>query len=174
MMRYFLLVKYFISILLLISFSASAQFLPDNKTLNSQSLERWMQSAAAMSPVVELIDSMHLTDDAIKQFDALPAVEQDQKIQQFLSQKQQADVANQIAKQYGWKSPGEFRRWSTRLGNAIAAYFSKKDMQGLTAEQIKQLREKMDAAILAVPESDIDFVQQHEKQLQRYIQSYGK
>jgi hypothetical protein len=173
-MRYFISLFVSLFIGLWISVSASAQFLPDNKTLNAQSLERWMQSAAAMSPVVELIDSMHTTDEEIKQFDALPAAEQDQKIQQFLSQKQQADVANQIAKQYGWKSPGEFRRWSTRLGNAIAAYFSKKDMQGLTADQIKQLQAKMDAAILAVPESDIDFVQQHEKQLQRYIQSYGK
>lgn len=166
--------RYFILILLLISVSASAQFLPDNKTLNSQSLERWMQSAVAMSPVVDLIDSMHTTDEQIKQFDALTAAEQDQKIQQFLLQKQQADIANQMAKKYGWKSPGEFRRWSTRLGNAIAAYFSMKDMQGLTQDQIKQLQAKMDAAILAVPETDIQFVQQHEKQLQSYIQSYGK
>lgn len=166
--------RYFVFILLLISVSANAQFLPDNKTLNSQSLGRWMQSAAAMSPVVDLIDSMHTTDEQIKQFDALPAEEQDQKIQQFLSQKQQADIANKMAKKYGWKSPGEFRRWSTKLGNAIAAYFSMKDMQGLTADQIKQLQAKMDAAILAVPETDIRFVQQHEKQLQSYIQSYGK
>lgn len=168
------MMRYFIFILLLISVSSNAQFLPDNTTLNSQSLKRWMQSAAAMSPVVNVIDSMHTTDEAIKQFDALPAAEQDQKIQQFLLQKQQADIANQIASKYGWKSPGEFRRWSTRLGNAIAAYFSMKDMQGLTPDQIKQLREKMDATILSVPESDISFVQQHEKQLQHYIQNYSK
>jgi hypothetical protein len=155
-----------------LAFTTEAQRLPDNKTLNSQSLERWMKSNVEMAPIIELIDSIHVTDQDLKQFDELSAEDQDQKIQQLLLQKQQLDLANQIARKYGWKSPGEFRRWSTKLGNAIAAYFSKKDQQGLTADQIKQLQEKMDPVILAVPETDIQFVQQHEKQLQRYIQGY--
>ncbi len=154
--------------------ATEAQFLPDNKTLNSQSLERWMKSNVEMAPIIELIDSVHVTDQDLKQFDELSAEDQDKKIQQFLMKKQQWDLADQTARRYGWKSPGEFRRWSTKLGNAIAAYFSKKDQQGLTADQIKQLQEKMDPVILAVPETDIQFVQQHEKQLQRYIQGYGK
>jgi len=163
-----------IGLFMLFSFGVQAQFLPDNKTLNAQSLDRWMKSAAEMALVIELIDSMHVTDEALQQFDELTAEEQDQKIQQFLLQKQQLDLANNTAKKYGWKSPGEFRRFSTKLGNAIAAFFSKKDQEGLTADQIKQLQEKMDPVILAVPESDIQFVQQHEKQLQKYIQGYGR
>ncbi len=156
------------------AFSAAAQFLPDNKTLNQQSLDRWMKSAAEMAVIMELIDSTHLTDEDLKQFDALSAQEQDQKIEQLLLRKQQLDVANRIVQKYGWKSPGEFRRFSTKLGNAIAAYFSKKDQEGLTTDQIKQLQEKMDVAILAVPDTDIQFVQQNEKKLQQYIQAYGK
>jgi hypothetical protein len=155
-------------------FTVQAQLLADNKTLNSQSLERWMKSNVEMAPIIELIDSIHVTDQDLKQFDELSSEEQDQKIQQILLRKQQWDLANQIARKYGWKSPGEFRRWSTKLGNAIAAYFSRKDQQGLTADQIKQLQEKMDPVILAVPETDIQFVQQNEKQLQRYIQGYGR
>jgi hypothetical protein len=160
--------------LICLSLNTQAQFLPDNKTLNAQSLDRWMKSAGEMAAVVEVIDSMHATDEDLKQFDDLTVVEQDQKIQVFLTQKNQWTTAEQIAKKHGWKSPGEFRRFSTKLGNAIAAYFSKKDQEGLTADQIKQLQEKMDPAVLAVPETDIEFVQKNEKQLQRFIQGYGK
>lgn len=160
--------------LICFSINTQAQFLPDNKTLNAQSLERWMKSASEMAAVVEVIDSMHTTDEELKKFDELTVVEQDQKIQVFLTQKNQWIAAEQIAKKNGWKSPGEFRRFSTKLGNAIAAYFSKKDQEGLTADQIKQLQEKMDPAVLAVPEADIEFVQKNEKQLQKYIQGYGK
>ncbi len=155
------------------SVTAQAQFLPDNKNLNVQSVERWMKSAQALSPVVESIDSMFATDDAIKAFDELPAAEQDKQIQQFLSERQEWNQALALARQYGWQSPGEFRRLGTRLGNAIAAYFVKKDQQGLNEEQIKQLNEKTDPAILAVPASDIEFVERNEKQLQRYIQGYA-
>ena len=161
-------------VLILLSIGVEAQFLPDNKSLNAQSLERWMKSAVEMGSVIELIDSMHTSDEDLKQFDDLTATEQDQKIQAFLIQTQQLNLAHQTATKYGWKSPGEFRRFSTKLGNAIAAYFSKNDQQGLTLDQIKQLQEKMDPAILAVPESDIEFVRLHEKELQKYIQGYGK
>jgi phosphoribulokinase len=164
----------FFLFLMFLSLNAQAQFLPDNKTLNSLSLERWMKSAADMAPVVESIDAMHSSDQELQKFDELSAIEQDTKIHDFLAQKNQWSTAEQIAKQYGWKSPGEFRRFSTKLGNAIAAYFSKKDQEGLTADQIKQVREKMDPAVLAVPESDIVFVQQHEKQLQGFIQAYAR
>ncbi len=163
-----------IFILISWNFSAYAQFLPDNKTLNHQSLNRWMQSAAEMAFAVELIDSMHVTEEELIKFDALSATEQDQKIQEFLLRNRQWHIANTTAKKFGWQSPGEFRRFSTKLGNAIAAYFSKKDQEGLTPDQIKQLHQKTDPAILAVPETDIQFVQQHEKELQRYIQRYGK
>ena len=155
------------------SVSVNAQFLPDNRSLNVQSVERWMKSAPALSPVVESIDSMFATDEAIKVFDELPAAEQDQKIQAFLTERQEWNQALALARQYGWQSPGEFRRLGTRLGNAIAAYFVKKDQQGLNEEQIKQLNEKTDPAILAVPASDIEFVERNEKQLQRYIQGYA-
>jgi len=154
--------------------SSYAQFLPDNKSLNTQSVDRWMKSAEAMAPVAELMDSMLSSDEEIIKFDQLSALEQDQEIQQFLTEQNQWDFANALAKKWGWKSPGEFRRLSTKLGNAIAAYFSKKDMEGLNEDQINQLKAKLDPVILAVPESDVVFVQQHEKQLQAYIQAYGK
>lgn len=165
---------YVFLLLCVISVSTQAQFLPDNKNLNTQSVERWMKSAEAMGPVVESIDSMFTTDEAFKQFDELSAAEQDQKIQEFLFKQNQWDQTMEIARQYGWKSPGEFRRLGTRLGNAIAAYFVKKDQQGLNPEQLKQLREKTDPVVLAVPESDIEFVQRNEKRLQQFIQTYGK
>ena len=155
------------------SVSVNAQFLPDNKNLNVQSVVRWMKSAPALSPVVESIDSMFATDEAIKVFDELPAAEQDQKIQAFLTERQEWNQALALARQYGWQSPGEFRRLGTRLGNAIAAYFVKKDQQGLNEEQIQQLNEKTDPTILAVPAADVEFVERNEKQLQRYIQGYA-
>ena len=157
-----------------ISFSTQAQFLPDNKNLNTQSVERWMKSAEAMGPVVESIDSMFTTDEAFKQFDELSIVEQDKQIQEFLTKQNQWDQAMQLANQYGWKSPGEFRRLGSRLGNAIAAYFVRKNQQGLNPEQIKQLHEKTDPTVLAVPEGDIQFVQRNEKQLQQFIQAYRR
>ncbi len=147
--------------LICFSINTQAQFLPDNKTLNTQSLERWMKSDREMAAIVELIDSMHTSDEDLKQFDELTVVEQDQKIQIFLTQKKQWTTAEQIAKKHGWKSPGEFRRFSTKLGNAIAAYFSKKDQEGLTPDQIKQIQGKMDPVILAVPDADIEFVQKN-------------
>lgn len=165
---------YFCMCFCLVSFSTQAQFLPDNKNLNPESVARWMKSAEAIGPIVESIDSMFTTDEAFKQFDELPAVEQDKKIQEFLLKQNQWHQAMKIAQQYGWKSPGEFRRLGTRLGNAIAAYFVKKDLQGLNPEQVKQLQSKTDPAVLAVPESDIQFVQRNEKQLQQFIQAYGK
>lgn len=167
------LTRLLVILCMIFSVSVNAQFLPDNKSLNVQSVERWMKSAQALSPVVESIDSMFTTDEALKAFDDLPALEQDQKIQQFLAGRQEWDQALALARQYGWQSPGEFRRLGTRLGNAIAAYFVKKDKQGLNQEQIKQLDEKTDPVILAVPASDIEFVERNEKQLQRYIQGYA-
>lgn len=161
-------------ILCALNFPVQAQFLPDNKNLNTQSIERWMKSAEAMAPAIEVIDSMFTTDETLRQFDELSAVEQDKKIHDFLLKQNQWDQAMEIARQYGWKSPGEFRRLGTRLGNAIAAYFVKKDQQGLNPEQLKQLRDKTDPVVLAVPESDIEFVQRNEKQLQQFIQAYGK
>ncbi len=41
------------------------------------------------------------------------------------------------------------------------------------AIQEKQLKEKADPAVLAVPKSDIDFIKKNEKALQKYIQAYG-
>jgi hypothetical protein len=43
----------------------------------------------------------------------------------------------------------------------------------VTEEQQKQLKEKADPAVLAVPKSDMDFIKRNEKALQKYIQAYG-
>ncbi|HSX50943.1 MAG TPA: hypothetical protein VLF09_08310, partial [Cellvibrio sp.] len=82
-------------------------------------------------------------------------------------------AANQIAQKHGWKSVGEYMRLSTKLGNAIAAYFLFADLGKVTQEQEQQLKEKADPAVLAVPKSDIEFIKRNEKALQQYIQAYG-
>ncbi|WP_235425638.1 hypothetical protein [Cellvibrio mixtus] len=151
---------------------ANAQLLP-NATLNTQSVQRWMQTNRDIAPIMQAIDTMNNTDAKIKAFDALPAVEQDKKIDELLKSKNLQEMAKNITRQHGWKSVGEYMRLSTRLGNAIAAYFLFGDTEKMTEEQAKQLKGKADPAVLAVPRSDIEFVRRNEKNLQHYIQAYG-
>ncbi|MDO8343177.1 MAG: hypothetical protein Q7T48_08270 [Cellvibrio sp.] len=153
--------------------SVNAQLLPDNKSLNAQSVARWMQTNRAIAPIVQVVDSMNATDAVLKAFEALPPAEQDQKINALLKSKNLLENANQITQKHGWKSVGEYMRLSTKLGNAIAAYFLFGDLGKVTGEQEKQLKEKADPAVLAVPQIDIDFVKKNEKALQKYIQAYG-
>lgn len=153
--------------------AANAQLLPNNNSLNAQSVERWMQSNRAMAPVMQLLDEMNTTAEALAAFDALTPLEQDQKINTFLTQKNTLDIANKLANSYGWKSVGEYMRLSTRLGNAIAAYFLASDLAKLPEDQAKILREKSDPAILAVSEKDIAFIRANEQPLQQYIQAYA-
>jgi hypothetical protein len=155
------------------STSAGAQLLPDNKNLNTQSVARWMQTNRDIAPIVQLVDSMNATDTALKAFEALSPAEQDQKINEVLKSKKMLESANQITQKHGWRSVGEYMRLSTKLGNAIAAYFLFGDLGKVTEEQEKQLKEKADPAVLAVPKSDIDFIKKNEKALQKYIQAYG-
>jgi hypothetical protein len=152
---------------------ASAQLLPDNKTLNAQSVQRWMQTNRDMAPIVQVIDTMNATEAALKAFESLSPLEQDQKINEVLKANNLLENANQVTRKYGWKSVGEYMRLSTRLGNAIAAYFLLGDLGRVTEEQQKQLKEKADPAVLAVPKSDMDFIKRNEKALQKYIQAYG-
>jgi len=153
---------------------AYAQFLPDNTTLNVQSVQRWMDSNRDLSAVVQAVDGMHKTEAEIKLFDSLPAIEQDKKINHFLQQKNMLETANSISASHGWKSVGEYMRLSTKLGNAIAAYFLVDSMTNLNAEQKKALREKADPAVLAVSAADIGFVKTNEKLLKQYIQAYAQ
>lgn len=152
---------------------ASAQLLPDNKNLNTQSVTRWMQTSRDMEPIVQVVDSMNTTDDALKVFETLSPEEQDKRINTFLKSNNILDSANQIAQKHGWKTVGEYMRLSTKLGNAIAAYFLFADLGKVTEEQEQQLKEKADPAVLAVPKSDIEFIKKNEKALQKYIQAYG-
>lgn len=153
--------------------AANAQLLPDNKSLNAQSVARWMQTNRDIAPIVQLVDSMNATDAAVKAFEALPPAEQEQKINTLLKSENRLEDANQIIRKHGWKSVGEYMRLSTKLGNAIAAYFLFGDLGNVTEGQQKQLKEKADPAVLAVPKSDIDFIKKNEKALQKYIQAYG-
>ena len=153
--------------------TANAQLLPNNNSLNAQSVERWMQSNRAMAPVMQLLDGLNPTAEALATFDQLPVAEQDQQINNFLSQKHMLDAANRIANSYGWKSVGEYMRLSTRLGNAIAAYFLTSDLAKLPEDQAQRLRETSDPAILAVPDTDIAFIRVNEQPLQQYIQAYA-
>lgn len=156
-----------------ISFASYAQLLPNNSTLNTQSVERWMQSNRAMAPIMQMLDEMNTTADDLREFDTLTPTEQDKRIDAFLAEKEMLASANRIAVAQGWKSVGEYMRLSSKLGNAIAAYFLAQDLQQLPAEHAKALREKADPAILAVPETDIAFIKANEKTLQQYIQAYA-
>lgn len=167
------IISLFMACVFVLSASVQAQLLPNNKTLNAQSVQRWMQTNRDIAPIVQVVDEMNPTDDAIKAFEALPALEQDEKINAFLKEKNLADTANVIIARHGWKSVGEYMRLSTKLGNAIAAYFLLGDLGRVNEEQKKALREKADPAVLAVPESDIAFVKSNEKTLQQYIQAYA-
>lgn len=168
-----LLMNFMLAVLMMLSVSISAQLLPDNKNLNAQSVARWMQSNRDMAPIVQLVDSKHASDAELKAFDALPAVEQDKQINELLKSNNLLESANSITQQHGWKSVGEYMRLSTKLGNAIAAYFLFADLGEVTEEQAQQLKEKADPAVLAVPKSDIEFIKRNEKPLQDYIKAYG-
>lgn len=159
---------------LLVSSLSHAQFLPDNTTLNVQSVQRWMQSNRDFASVVKSLDELYKTESDLKKFENLPAAEQDQKITAFLQQKQLQESTHRIALQHGWKSLGEYIRLSTKLGNAIAAYFFTEEAARLTEEQKKTLRAKTDPVVLTVPQADIAFVKNNEKLLKAYIQAYAK
>ena len=164
-------------LMLTLVFSSSlsfAQFLPNNSNLSVQSVQRWMDSNRDFTSVIQALDGMHKTEDDLKKFDALPAMEQDQKITSFLQDKKLLDSSSAIASRHGWKSVGEYMRLSTRLGNAIAAYFFIEETAKLSDEHKQALRAKTDPAILVAPQEDIAFVKNNEKLLKDYIQAYAK
>ncbi|MGV8838547.1 hypothetical protein [Cellvibrio sp.] len=132
-----------------------------------------MQTNRDIAPIVQVVDSMNATDAELKAFEVLPSLEQDQRINTLLKENNLLESANEITQKHGWKSVGEYMRLSTKLGNAIAAYFLFGNLGRVTEEQEKQLKEKADPAVLAVPKSDIDFIKKNEKALQKYIQAYG-
>ncbi len=156
----------------IISFS-QAQLLPNNAALNVQSVQRWMQSNRDFTAVIEVVDSMFTLEEELNSFDRLPVVEQDQKINSYLQQQKMLEAANEIAYQHGWKSVGEYRRLSTKLGNAIAAHFLDIKMRHLTINEQQALRKKSDPAIVAIPPADIAFVKANEVLLKNYIQAYA-
>lgn len=160
-------------LMLMLSVSANGQLLPDNKSLNAQSVQRWMQTNRDIEPFIRVVDAMHVTDTDLKSFDALAPVEQDKKINDLLKSKNLLHRANQVTQKHGWISVGEYMRLGAKLGNAIAAYFLFGDLGAVTEEQAQQLKEKSDPAVLAVPKSDIDFVKKNEKALQKYIKAYS-
>ncbi len=152
---------------------AQAQLLPNNSTLNVQSVQRWMDSNRDFTTIIQTVDTMFKTEEELAAFDLLPAAEQDQKINTFLQKKNMLEAAKAITFQRGWKSVGEYRRLSTKLGNAIAASFLAGKMSHLTTEEKKTLREKSDPAVIAVSPTDIAFVKANEKLLKHYIQAYA-
>src|SRR5690606_6178354 len=139
----------------------------------AQSVQRWMQTNRDIAPIMQVVDSLNTTEVELKAFEALSPQEQDQKITALLKANNLQEAADQILSKHGWKSVGEYMRLSSKLGNAIAAYFLLGDLGKLNEEQAQQLKEKADPAILAVPQSDIDFIKRNEKPLQQYIQAYG-
>lgn len=166
--------KCFAFLLVFVSATGYAQFLPDNTSLNVQSVQRWMDSNRDFANVIQTLDAMHKSEDDLKKFDALPALEQDQKIADFLQKNNLMAPTNTLVARHGWKTVGEYMRLSTKLGNAIAAYFFTQELAGLSEAQKKTLRAKTDAAVLNAPQEDIAFVKSHENLLKAYIQAYSK
>lgn len=166
-------VRFVLLSLLFVASSAMAQLLPDNTSLNANSLARWMQSNREFAPLIQVIDELNSTAESLAAFENLSTREQDVKIQEFLQRKNVYAAAKDVAQRHGWNSIGEYMRFSTTLGNAIAAYFLLGDLSSVSEEGGKALRDKADPAILAVPKSDIEFVRAHEKILKQYIQAYG-
>ena len=150
-----------------------AQLLPNNSTLNAHSVQRWMASNRDFAALIEAVDSMFKTEKELNAFDLLSPIAQDQKINDFLQKHKMLETANAITFQHGWKSVGEYRRLSTKLGNAIAASFLASKMSRLTADEKKTLREKSDPVVVAVPPADIAFIKANEKLLKSYIQAYA-
>lgn len=161
-------------VFLLFSVCSFAQFLPNNTALNVQSVQRWMDSNRDFASLMQALDEMHKTEEDLKRFDALPATAQDQKITAFLQQKKLVESTNSLIGRHGWKSVGEYMRLSTKLGNAIAAYFFTQEIAKVSDSYKKALRDKTDPAVLAVPQEDITFVKNNEKLLKDYIQAYAK
>jgi hypothetical protein len=153
---------------------AQAQFLPNNTALNVQSVQRWMESNRDFKAILNVLDAMHSTENDLKKFDALSPSDQDKKINDFLREKQYLEIATSIAVRHGWKSVGEYMRLSTKLGNAIAAHFLVEETKNLTPKQKKQVHEKTDPSVLAVPAEDIVFVNKNETLLKSYIQAYAQ
>ncbi|RYZ97274.1 MAG: hypothetical protein EOO68_15485 [Moraxellaceae bacterium] len=129
--------KCFALLLLFACAYSQAQFLPDNTALNVQSVQRWMDSNRDFVNVMQVLEPMHQSEEDLKKFEALPGSEQDLQINVFLQKNNLLNIANEIANRHGWKSVGEYMRLSTRLGNAIAAYFFTIELEKLTEEQQK-------------------------------------
>lgn len=165
--------KCFALLLLVSCAQVFAQFLPDNTNLNVQSVKRWMDSNRDLASVMQVLDGMNTSDADLKKFDAMPATEQDQKITEFLQKHNLLQQTNSLVARHGWKSAGEYMRLSTRLGNAIAAYFYTQQIANLTEEQKKSVRAKTDAAVLNAPAADIAFIKANESLLKAYIQAYS-
>jgi hypothetical protein len=166
--------KCFALLLLFSSLCSYAQLLPDNTSLNVQSVQRWMDSNRDFSSVIQALDALHKSEDDLKKFDALSANEQDKKIADFLQKNNLWESTAAITMRHGWKSAGEYMRLSTKLGNAIAAYFFTQEIASLSESQKKSLRAKTDEAVLNTPQEDIVFVKAHETLLKTYIQAYSK
>lgn len=169
-----LIKNYLIFILVVFCGAVDAQFLPDNTSLNVQSVQRWMDSNRDFADLVQVLEPMHKSEEDLKKFEALPAAEQDAQIAGFLQKNNLTSLIQPIVARHGWKSVGEYMRLSTRLGNAIAAYFFAQQIAGLTEDQKKALYAKTDTAVLKVPAEDVAFVKANEPLLKSYIQAYSQ
>ncbi len=163
----------FMFFVLLLCSSTYAQFLPDNTSLNVQSVQRWMDSNRDFAKIVQVLEPMHKSEDDLKKFEALSPNEQDAQIAAFLQKNNLTSVTQGAVARHGWKSIGEYMRLSTKLGNAIAAYFFALETAKLNDNQKKTLRAKTDAAVLNAPPEDVAFVKTHETLLKTYMQAYS-
>lgn len=152
---------------------ASAQLLAPSQELTESNLDRWMRSGVEMATLAGAVEELFATDEAFSAFEKLTHNEQDRQIDAFLAEKGLSKQADHMIKALGWKSVGDYMRFSARLGNAIAAYFIRSDLGNPTREELNALDGKVDPVILAVSEKDVAFIQAHQQRLQAYIHSYS-
>lgn len=167
MLRVFLLCSLFV-----FSVGVSAQSLLI-KPLDSDTLNRWMQTTQSIKPYATLLDAMHATEAEALAFEALSAPQQDKQVNAFLKQKQLDITLNALVTAQGWKSVGDYMRISSKIGNAIAAYFQEGMLARLPPEQAIILRENTDPAIKAVPDADLAFVRDNIASIETFMRSYS-
>lgn len=159
-----------------VSLCTQAQLLAvtPSTTLNEQLLTRWMKTNVEIRSYAAVINEMFPTENEAKAFDQLNAQDQDRLVNQYLQKKGLFEPLNTNIKKLGWTGVADYMRASSRIGNAIAAYFFQDKIKRLTEEQKKAVREKEDPAVLAVNANDIEFIRTHEKILQQHISQYSK
>lgn len=172
-------IQFLITLVVSLFFSvyAQAQFLPANtvaaKPLTKEVLMRWINTNKAIHEYQTLIDEMLPTDAEAAAFDKLSSIEQDRIVNNYLQRKGMFEPLNGNMVKMGWTGVADYMRFSTQIGNAIAADLQAERIAAMTPEQAKAIMDKTDPAVKAVPKADLEFIRANKKLISQHIQSYA-